>query len=83
MAAAMQAAHQMSPPPDRGGLARPTERPGEPVTAGLPMGPPPAQGGAMPTPDNGSMSSMLSKMAAATGSGVLSQLAGRATAQGQ
>lgn len=34
---AMQAAQQMAPP--QGGMRRPSERPDEPVTAGLPVGP--------------------------------------------
>lgn len=82
MGAAMQAAQNM-PPPNLGSLSRPTERPGEPVTAGLPGGAPVTPGTQMTAPDNGSISSMLSKMAAATGSAALNQLAGRATSMGQ
>lgn len=82
MAAAMEAAKNFQMP-DMGGLTRPTERPGEAVTAGLPLGPPPSPGTGVPAQSTGSISSMLAKMAAATGSAAISQLAGRATAVGQ
>lgn len=82
MQSAMAAAANM-PMPNRGGLTRPSERPGEPVTAGLPMGPMPSTGQPPQQAPNGSISAMLAKMAAATGSAALSQLAGRATAVGQ
>ena len=61
-------------------LMGPTQRPNEPVTAGLPGSPtnPQTQG-----PPDGSVSALLAKMAAATGSGSLSSLAQRAQAVGQ
>lgn len=82
MGAALEAAKNFQMPTP-GSLTRPTERPGEPVTAGLPSGPPPSVGSPMPQQTTGSISSMLAKMAAATGSAALSQLASRATAVGQ
>lgn len=82
MNAANQAARNFQMP-NLGSLTRPTERPNEAVTAGLPSGPPPITGSPMPQQSTGSISSMLAKMAAATGSAALSQLASRATAVGQ
>ena len=81
IAAALGAARQFQMP-DMGNFQRGTERPGEAVTAGLPGGPAPAPG-AQPTQNTASMASMLTRMAAATGSAALSQLAGRAAAVGQ
>lgn len=75
--AALQAAKQFQAPP-LGGLGRPTERPNEPVTAGLPgspQGPLPQQGG--------SLTGVLTRMAAASGSAALTQLAQRAGALNQ
>lgn len=77
MAQAMQAA-RMHQKPNLGSLTRPTERPNEPVTAGLPGQP---QGTTPPQPPT--MSGMLQKLAGATGSGALSALAQRAMAAGQ
>ena len=75
--AAMQAARQFQMPnlPD---FQRPTERPNEPVTAGLPGSPSgPAASGV------GNMSSLLSMLAQASNSASISQLAGRAAQAGQ
>lgn len=74
---AMQAAKAFQMPPT-GALTRPTERPNEPVTAGLPGGP---VNGA--TPQTGSLSSMLNALAQASSSAAISQLAARAQAAGQ
>jgi hypothetical protein len=65
----------------------PTERPNEPITAGAPFGAGPgpealAPSPLMPTPGTGSMSSMLSAAAAATGSATLASLTQRAQAAG-
>ena len=70
-----------------GPLARPTERPGEPVTTGLPIGagpgpeamPPGPAGG--PAPD-GKMSDMLNRIALQTGSSTIAAIAARAQAMG-
>jgi hypothetical protein len=75
----MQAARQFQMPA-LGDLHGGTERPNEPVTAGLPGGLMP-QGG--PPQPPGTIAAMLTKMAAATNSGALSQLAQRAQAAGQ
>ena len=66
--------------PALGGLMDPSSRPNEPVTAGLPGSP--VTPGAQAPPD-GSVSALLAKMAAATGSGSLSSLAQRAQQVGQ
>jgi hypothetical protein len=77
IAAAMNAAKNM-PPPQKGQLTRPTERPNEPVTAGLPGTPSAANPRQV-----GNLSSMIQQVAKATNSAALSQLAGRAAAAGQ
>jgi hypothetical protein len=59
-------------------IMQPSQRPMEPVTAGLPGSPVGA-----PPPNTGTVSALLSKMAAATGSGALSSLASRAQSAGQ
>lgn len=69
--------------PQLGKLTRPTERPHEPVNAGLPGGPPPQAGGQAPPRQVGSLSSMIAAVAAVSGSSSLSQLAARAAAVGQ
>jgi hypothetical protein len=66
--------------PSLGALNRPTERPNEPVTAGLPgglaaAGPPPQAAG--------TIAAMLTKMSVGTGSSALASLAQRAQAIGQ
>lgn len=76
VAGAMEAARQFQPP-NLGGLTRGTERPNEPVTAGLPSTPQ-----ATP-PSGGSLAGTLAKMAAASGSAALTQLAQRAGILGQ
>jgi hypothetical protein len=82
MGAALAAA-KAHVPPNLGKLTRPTERPHEPVTAGLPGGPPPQAGTAAPQRQVGSLSSMISAVAAVSGSAALSQLAARAAGFGQ
>jgi hypothetical protein len=62
------------------GMMRPTDRPNEPVTAGLPGAP---QTAGNSTRQVGSLSSMISAVAAAASSPALSQLAARAAAAGQ
>lgn len=78
MSGAMNAAKQMSVP-KLGALTRPTERPNEPVNAGLPGSPiqDPMQR------QTGNLSSMISAVAQSTDSPALSQLAARAAAAGQ
>lgn len=78
MAGAMQAAKQMVPP-KLGSLTRPTERPNEPVTAGLPGSP------VSPAPQRqtGNLSSMIAAVAQSSNSAALSQLAARAASAGQ
>ena len=61
-------------------LMGPTQRPNEPVTAGLPGSPSTPN---VQSPPDGSVSALLAKMAAATGSGSLSSLAQRAQSVGQ
>lgn len=78
MNAAMAAAKQMSPP-KLGALTRPTERPNEPVTAGLPGSPFQPQ---QPR-QTGNLSAMISAVAQSTGSAALNQLAARAAMAGQ
>lgn len=75
IARAMEAAKQMQPP-SNGGLGRPTERPNEPITAGL-------QPGAPSQRQVGNLSAMIDHIAKATNSAALSQLAARAAAAGQ
>lgn len=82
MGAAMAAAQQHAPP-NMGKLTRPTERPHEPVNAGLPGGPPPQVGTAAPQRQVGPLSAMIQAVAAVSGSSSLSQLAARAAAFGQ
>ena len=60
--------------PNLGDLHGPTQRPNEPVQAGLPGGP----GAPAPPPNNG-IGAMLSRMATAANSPALAQLAARAT----
>lgn len=75
---AMQAAKQMTKP-NLGALTRPTERPNEPINAGLPgspIAPPPQQ-------QTGNLSSMIAAVAQSSNSAALSQLAARAAAAGQ
>ena len=62
------------------GLMQPSARPNEPVTAGLPGSPVTASG---PPTATGQVSALLTKLAAATGSGALSSLAQRAQGAGQ
>lgn len=78
MQAAMAAAKNFQKP-SLGALTRPTERPNEPVTAGLPGSPvqPPAPR------QTGNLSSMISAVAQSSNSAALSQLAARAAAAGQ
>lgn len=75
------------PPGAFGDIHRPTERPNEPVTAGASLGPgpgPEAIAGNMATTARiNSVSTVLAKAAAATGSPVLQQLASRAQQIGQ
>ncbi len=73
---AVNAAQQFQMPtlPD---LERPTERPNEPVTAGLPSGPGPG------APQNSPMADLLDPMASASISPALRSLAQRARAYGQ
>jgi hypothetical protein len=59
--------------PNLGALNRPTERPQEPITAGLPAGPGPG-----PTQQSEGMGALLTRMAAQTNSAALAQLAQRA-----
>jgi hypothetical protein len=82
MSDAMGAARQMQmPAPGSMSVTRPTERPNEPVTAGLPGSP---IGAAQPAQRQvGNLSSMISAVAQAAGSPALSQLAARAAALGQ
>lgn len=76
--AAMNAARNFQKPA-MGKLTRGTERPNEPVTAGLPGTP-----AATPPPRQvGSLSTMINNVASISGSSVLSQLASRAAALGQ
>ena len=62
-------------------LARPTNRPTEPVTAGVPVGAGPNM--LVSAPDGGSVSAIIERAAMATGSPVLRELAQRASASGQ
>lgn len=73
---AIQAAKQFQMP--QMDVMAPSARPMEPVTAGLPGSPVNA-----PPPSTGTVSGLLAKMAAATGSGALSSLAQRAQQAGQ
>lgn len=69
-----------------GDLHRPTERPGEPVTAGSPLGAGPGPE-ALPqgptSPQNTNLSRMLAQIAQSSGSQAIQQLAQRAAAAGQ
>lgn len=79
IASAMAAAKQMPKPSQHQLLTRPSERPNEPVTAGLPGSP--AQ---PPAPRQvGNLSSMIQAVAHAANSPALSQLAARAANAGQ
>jgi len=80
MGAALAAA-KAHVPPNLGALTRPTERPHEAVTAGLPGAPQPQTGA--PPRQVGSLSSMIAAVASVSGSAALSQLAARAAAVGQ
>jgi hypothetical protein len=62
-------------------LARPTNRPDEPVTAGVPTGPGPNV--ITSAPSQGSISAILDRAAQASGSDTLRELAQRAQAAGQ
>lgn len=62
-------------------LARPTNRPTEPSTAGIPSGPGPNQ--IVSAPATGSVSAIIDRAAQATGSATLRELAQRAQASGQ
>ena len=62
------------------GLMNPSQRPNEPVTSGLPGAP---MNPAGPPQNPGNVSALLTKLAAATGSGALNSLAQRAQAAGQ
>lgn len=78
LTSALQAAQQMQKP-DLPNFSRGTERPNEPVTAGLPGSPvTPGQGRQV-----GSLSSMLSQVSQATNNPALTQLAQRAASAGQ
>jgi hypothetical protein len=74
-------------PAPRGPFDRPTERPGEPVTAGLPVGPgpgPEALGMAPPiTAGAGNLAAVLGQLASASGDSNLAMLAQRARNLGQ
>jgi hypothetical protein len=78
-ATALNAARQFTVPPNVA-MMRKTDRPNEPVTAGLPGT---AQNPASGARQVGSLSSMISAVAQASGSAALSQLAARAAAAGQ
>lgn len=95
-APALRAAPAPAPPPQAGTqraqgpgriptlaeiLARPTNRPTEPITAGIPTGPGP--GAITSAPDTGSVAAIIERAAAASGSDVLRELAQRARASGQ
>lgn len=67
-------------PGHAGAFTRQSERPNEPVTAGLAQTAVPAPG---TQPQGGMLASMLSRVAQASGSAALSQLAQRATTLGQ
>lgn len=73
------------PVPGARPFLRPTERPNEPVTAGLPTGagPGPEALGAFGQGMGGGMADMLNQAAQAAGSPTLSFLARQASAQGQ
>lgn len=78
--AALSAAKGFTVPPNVT-MMRPSDRPNEHVTAGIPGS---AAGGPGPQARQvGSLSSMISAVAAASGSAALSQLASRAAAAGQ
>lgn len=67
-------------PGELGALERPTERPGEPVTSGSPIGPGPNILPGVNT--QGAMANMLARAAQATGSAALHQLAATAAQNG-
>ena len=77
---AMQAARQFQMP--NLNIMGPTQRPHEPVTAGLAQGPGP---GLTPQANNGSqgLAAMLTRMSQVASSPALAQLASRATALNQ
>lgn len=75
------AARQYSQPNLGGPIGRQSERPDEHVMAGSVGGPPTTPGA--PPPNTGGVGAMLAKMAAATNSPALGQLAARANALGQ
>lgn len=74
-----------TPPGAAGPLTRPTERPLEPVTAGIASGPGPGPEALPPPPAaaTAKVSALLAAAAASTGSPTLSNLAARAQASGQ
>jgi hypothetical protein len=73
----MAAAKQFTPPPNLT-MTGPSERPNEPIQSGMN-----ATAGAPVQRQVGSLSSMISAVASASGSSALSQLAARAAAAGQ
>lgn len=79
--AALQAARQFQMPQNPP-LERRTERPTEPVTAGLP-GQPPGQTPPVASAAQPGMAALIGRMAQASGSAALSQLAQRAQTLGQ
>lgn len=76
--AAMLAAAQAMPPPSGPGLSGPTQRPNEPVTAGLASGPGPGPEALNLRPQITPLAQTLQAAAQATGSGLLANLAASA-----
>ena len=79
--AALGAARGFTVPPNVA-MMRPTDRPNEHITAGLPGSAQPVTAGQTPR-QVGTLSSMISAVAQASGSAALSQLASRAASAGQ
>jgi hypothetical protein len=74
------------PPGAHGPIDRPTERPGEPVTAGAPLGAGPGPEAIPPgpsNPQNTNLSALLSSIAQSSGSPAIANLARNAAAGGQ
>lgn len=80
-------APQQAPPYTAGDFARQSERPNEPVTHGVPIGPgsniPAAPSPVMPNPaqGHGQMTQLLQQLAANDSTGILAQLADMAAAR--
>ena len=82
----LAAAHSWTPPIQP--LSRPSNRPGEPVQSGIPLGPGPgpealAGPSTQPSGVNTNLSSLLAQIAQGSGSKVVADLAQRAAAAGQ